>query len=112
MFGWMGWWCVASLVSNACIISTEYLNRTSTGTWLSVLPYTAPLIIVAQYCLFRAFNGAPHWLLAWAVFTVGNSIMRVTAVALFGDHVANWALAVFSILVMTGGAWLLKTSLS
>ncbi len=102
---------VFSLVSNGAIIGTEYLNRTATGGWLSVLPQTAPLIIVAQYCLFRAFNDAPHWFMAWAVFTVGNSAMRVLGVGFFGERVANWPLALASIVVMMGGALLLKRSL-
>ena len=106
----MTWW-VASLISNLAIICTEYLNRTATGGWVTVLPQTAPLIIVAQFCLFRAFNGAPHWMLAWAVFTVGNSIMRVAAVGLFGDKVSNWPLASFAIGIMMGGAFLMKTAL-
>ncbi len=106
----MQWW-VASLISNVAIILTEYLNRHATGGWTSVLPQTAPLIILAQFCLFRAFNDAPHWFTAWAVFTVGNSIMRVSAVGLFGEKVGNWPLAAASIAIMMGGAFILKTAL-
>jgi hemolysin-activating ACP:hemolysin acyltransferase len=76
-----------------------------------VLPQTAPLIIVAQYCLFRTFNDAPHWFVAWAVFTVGNSAARVLGVGLFGEHVSNWPLALTAITIMMGGALLLKRSL-
>lgn len=108
----MPWW-VCSLVANATIIATEYLNRTATGGWLSVLPATAPLIFVAQWCLFQAFNGASHWLWAWAFFTIGNSIMRVVAVyALAGQDVANWFYVGGGISVMLLGAFLLKEGLS
>ncbi len=106
----MPWW-IYSLVSNGAIIATEYTNRTATGGWVSVLPTTAPLIILAQYCLFRTFNDAPHWFVAWAVFTIGNSIVRVAGVGLFGERVANWPLAIMSIGVMMGGALLLKRAL-
>ncbi len=104
-------WVVASLVANVAIIVTELLNRGATGGWMSVLPKTAPLILVAQFCLFRAFNGAPHWLMAWAVFTVGNSAMRIMTVRFFGEPVANWYYAIFGIAVMIGGAFLVKESL-
>ena len=78
---------------------------------ISVLPRTAPLIVLAQYCLFRSFNEAPHWLMAWAVFTVGNSIMRVSVVRFFGADVSNWPYAIAGISVMMGGAFLVKESL-
>lgn len=106
----MAWW-IASLIANVAIIGTEYLNRHATGGWLSVLPQTFPLIVVAQFCLFRAFNDAPHWFMAWAVFTVGNSIMRVSAVGLMGEKVASWPIALASITVMMCGAFLMKTAL-
>lgn len=107
----MTWW-IASLVSNVAIIATEYLNRHATGGWLSVLPQTFPLIVVAQFCLFLAFNGAPHWFTAWAFFTIGNSVMRVGAVAVQSDHgVGNWWLVSAGVFVMVGGSGLLKTGL-
>lgn len=105
-------WVLASLVSNVAIIATEYLNRHAEGGWLSVLPQTLPLIIVAQFCLFKAFNGANHWLWAWAVFTVGNSIMRVAAVHFTGSHVESWPVVLAGIAAMMGGAAVLKMGLS
>lgn len=108
----MPWW-VPSLVANACIIATEYLNASAKGGWASVLPRTAVLIVVAQYCLFKSFNGAPHWLVAWAVFTIGNSGMRVAWVSLAGgEHsVGSWTHALLGITVMIGGAFLVKEGL-
>ncbi len=108
----MTWW-IASLISNLAIICTEYLNRTSTGNWVSVLPYTFPLIILAQWCLFRSFNGAPNWMMAWMVFTVGNSIMRVAAINVMAGHeIASWPFAITGVSVMIGGAFLLKSGLN
>jgi hypothetical protein len=106
----MPWW-IYSLVSNVAIIATEYTNRVATGNWLSVLPTTIPMIIIAQYCLFRTFNDAPHWFIAWGVFTVGNSVARVMGVGFFGESVANWPLAMAAIGVMMAGALLLKRAL-
>lgn len=107
----MTWW-MASLGSNVAIIATEYLNRNAVGGWASVLPQTAPLIFVAQFCLFRAFNGAPHWLMAWAVFSIGNAIMRVAAVGFFNPgEVSSWPSVFVGTLIMVGGAFVLKGGL-
>ncbi len=102
------WW-VASIISNLAIITTEYLNRTATGGFLSVLPKTFWLIVIAQVCLFRSFNGAPHWMIAWVVFALGNSLMRVTTVRTFSGHeIGNWWYASSGVAVMLLGALLVK----
>ena len=106
----MSWW-VASLVSNVCIISTEYLNRTSTDGWVEVLPRTMPLIILAQFCIFRTFNGAPHWMLAWVVFAIGNAAMRVVVVQATGQPIGSWPLVLGGMVVMVGGGFILKLGL-
>lgn len=109
---WLFPWWVASLVSNLAIIATEYINRSARGSWLEVLPQTVPLIVLAQYCLFVNFNGAPHWMTAWAVFAVGNSIMRVAAVqTLAPGEISSWPHALSGILVMIVGAFLVKSGL-
>lgn len=105
-------WIFFSLLANAAIISVEYLNRSGSGAWLSVLPRTLPLIIVAQYSLFRAWNGSPHWLQAWVVFTIGNSIVRVLAVRTFAlGEVGSWPLAIGGVAVMMLGGFLVKGGL-
>ena len=106
------WWVVASLASNVAIIATEYLNRHAPGGWTSVLPQTLPLIIAAQFCLFVLFKGAPHWMIAWLVFAVGNSAMRVGAVYFFAGHeVRNWAFVLIGTAVILAGAFTLKAGL-
>lgn len=104
------WW-TASLISNVAIIFTEYMNRATPGGWGAALPKTFVPIVLAQWCLYVAFNGAPHWLAAWAFFTIGNSLMRVVAVYYFGGAVGSWAHVMLGITVMLGGAFLLKEGL-
>lgn len=107
----MTWW-MASLLSNVAIIMVEYINRTATGGFISVLPKTFLLIILAQFCLFRAFNGAPHWMIAWVVFAVGNSLMRVVSVNFMAGHeVANWYYTGGGCAVMMAGAYLVKSGM-
>lgn len=106
------WW-VASLLSNAAIILTEYLNRSSTSGWLEVLPRTAPLILIAQWGLFVCFNGAPSWFQAWMFFTIGNSAMRVLAVYFMQGHeIASVGYVGLGISIMLMGSFVLKEGLS
>lgn len=107
----MTWW-LASLIANVSIIFTEYTNRAHPGGWTEALPYTFLPIVLAQWCLWLSFSGAPHWLTAWAVFTVGNSVMRVGGVYVMSGHeVTSWSHALLGITVMIGGAFLVKEGL-
>ena len=107
----LNWW-TASLLSNACIIFVEYANRNAAGGWTTALPYTVIPIIMAQYCLFLTFNGAPHWLAAWMVFTVGNSIMRVAAISTWAPgEVTDWRLVVAGVVGMITFALVTKEGL-
>ena len=112
LFAAIPWWA-CSLLSNAAIIGVEYLNRYSGGgSWLAALRFTWPLIILAQWCLWRSWSAAPHWLTAWMVFTVGNSVVRVLAVGIFGaGEVAAWHRVVLGIATMMAGSFILKGGL-
>ena len=102
------WW-LASLMSNVAIIYIEYMNRSTTSGWLSVLSYTFLPICFAQWCLFRGFNGAPHWLIAWTVFALGNTAMRIVAVqTLAGHEVKSWTYTMSGVTVILLGSWLVK----
>lgn len=111
MIALVPWW-VFSLVSNVAIIFTEYSNRTIDGGWTAALPITIVPIVLAQFCLYHSFNGAPHWMLAWATFTVANSIMRVAMVHFFGGEIASIHHVVLGCCVMVGGAFLMKEGLA
>lgn len=105
-------WYLACVAANAAIIATEYINRITPGGWQNALPKTVLLIVFAQWCLYVAWNGAPHWFSAWVVFSVGNSIMRVVAVQLGAGHeVVSWGHALAGIALMVGGALVVKMGL-
>ena len=105
-------WAIYALISNAAIIWTEYLNRSARDGWLEVLPQTAPLILLAQFCLFKAYNGAPQWLTAWMVFAIGNSVMRVLSIQMFAaGEISSWVRTLVGIGVMIAGAFLVKGGL-
>ena len=105
-------WYAAAVLASFCIMVVEYVNRHADGTFLSMLPYTLVPIMLAQWCLFTTWNGAPHWLTAWAVFAVGSSMMRVMAVHLFaGQEVTSWPFIMAGITVMLVGSQLVKEGL-
>jgi len=103
-------WIATAMLANACIIATEFLNRNHSGTWLTVLPTTAPLIIVAQFALFWTWNTAPSWYAAWIVFTVGNSLTRAAAIASTSSagEIASWPTVVLGVSIMLTGSAVLK----
>ena len=107
----MTWW-VASLVSNACIVMVEYLNRTAPpGDLVAALKNTWPLIAVAQVCLFYSFNGAPHLMIAWLVFALGNSTMRMGMVYTTGQPIGSWPLVLAGVTGMLACSYVLKLGL-
>lgn len=103
----MPWWIAASLMANAAIISVEYLNRTE-PTLGSALVRTWPMIILAQVCLYFSWHHAPSLMVAWAVFALGNSMMRLAMVGcILGEPMKTaWTLA--GIAAMVGGSYLVK----
>lgn len=112
-FAWLEWllaffpWWVVSLASNAAIIRTEYLNRTA-PSFPAALVNTWPLILFAQACLFYSYNRAPSLLIAWVVFTTGNSAMRLIMARFFLDEPFRpaWALAAASLMI--AGSYCIK----
>jgi hypothetical protein len=104
------WWA-ASFVSNIAIVGLEYFNRTN-DRWLDAAPFTIPLILITQTCLYLAWNGAPHWLWAWAVFSLGNTVCRTGAVYfLASGEIGSWSLVLAGSGCMAIGALILKQGL-
>lgn len=107
----LGTWVLFSLMANACIMWVEYANRYLAGdTWLSVLQWTALPIVVAQFGLYKAFNGAPHLLAAWLVFTIGNCAMRLALVHFWTREGFAWWGTLGAVL-MIAGAYVVKEAL-
>lgn len=105
------WWAY-SIAANAAIIRTEYVNRHAHGGWAEALPDTWYLIALAQLSLYYSFNGAPHWMTAWAFFSVGNALMRAMAVNWTAGHeVSSWAAVSVGIAAMLAGSLVLKAGL-
>lgn len=106
-------WILASVLANACIIAVEYLNHAGGyASFGAALLRTWPLILVAQWGLFVAFSSSPHWMAAWAVFTVGNSLMRVAAVSAKGGEITSYPHILLGVAVMIAGSMVIKEGLS
>ena len=107
------WW-VAAVLANIAIIASEYIHRSVPpgSPWVQILPYAFPVYIIGQFFLFRCFSGAPHWLTAWMVFTVGNSIMRIMAVSTYAPgEVTDWRRVILGVAGMIGCAFFVKGGL-
>ena len=102
------WW-LSSIVANVAIAAIEYLNRAGgyDSFWSAVLR-TGPLIVVAQWGLFGAWNHAPSFLLAWAVFTAGNCVIRMASSHyMVGERLNIWTIAGAALIM--GGAYVINT---
>lgn len=104
-------WVLYSLLANACIMWVEYANRHLAGdTFMTALKFTLLPIIVAQFGLYKAFNGAPHLLAAWLVFSIGNTAMRLGMVHfLTREGFAWWG--TLGAAGMIASAWVVKEAL-
>ena len=100
-------WIVYSLVSNIFIIGIEFIYRKGIfDSFASGLPYIILPILISQYCLFHSFKDAPNYLLAWAVFTVGNVMLRFVANYYVGEQVTTGAFV--GIAMILSGAFVMK----
>jgi len=105
-------WIVWSLVANVSVMSLEFVNRSNYfGTFLKGLPYTIWLIMLAQIGLYYCFRDAPSYMTAWAVFTVGNAIIRVISNSVLLNEQLNWMIGI-GVVGMVGCAFLIKSGIS
>ncbi len=110
----MTWW-IGSLLATVTIAAVEYINRHAPedAGWWAVFPQTFPLFLLSQWGLYHAFHGASHWMWAWAFFTVGNSLMRVTSVYfLAGQEIASWGYVGLGVAATLGGVFFIKQGLT
>ncbi len=103
------WWA-ASLVATGSIFRIEMVNRLSKAeTFLEQMGLIWWLVLIAQWGLFRAWQGAPSMMTAWAWFFVVNVSLRIISVHYFVGEPMNLKVWVGIALIM-GGALLVKTA--
>lgn len=103
----MTWW-MASILANVGIAVVEYLNRTqSYEGFHNAVMVTGPFILVAQYGLWRAWDGAPSFMLAWAFFTACNGLLRLISAQWFVGEGLNLTTMV-GVSVIYAGVYLIK----
>lgn len=96
-------WYLWALVANASICVVEYMNRSGGyGSFWSAIPYTIWPIMIAQVALFYTWRDAPKMLLAWLVFTIGNTVMRIASTYWAVGEPVN-PMVLFGVLVMIAG---------
>ncbi len=96
------WWA-ASLVANGFIFRIEMLNRISKAeTFIDQLGLIWWMILIAQWGLFRAWSGAPSFMLAWAWFTSMNLLLRVISTHYFVGEPMNLYVWVGTSLIFGG----------
>lgn len=72
----MTWW-VGTVIAVAGIQLLEYMNRTMQfDNFLVALKYTAVVILIGQYGLWKSWSGAPSLLMAWVMFFSLNVACR------------------------------------
>lgn len=97
----------ASIIANLAIIVCEYVNRTSADL-PSALVRTWPLIVLAQVCLWAAWNGAPSLMIAWAVFFIGSSLARLLLVTTVLGEPIRLAYVLAGVAIMGLGSFVVK----
>lgn len=102
------WW-VASLVANGSIAWIEYMNRAGGyANFRETLWHTGPIILLAQWGLYRAWSGAPSFMFAWAFFSAINLVLRLASNHFLVAEplsIRGWAGVTF----MFVGAYMVKT---
>ena len=105
-------WILWSLIANLSVISIEYVNRRDYfDGFVNGLPYTIWPIALAQLGLYYCFRDAPSYMIAWAVFTVGNAILRVICNSVILHEQLNWMIGL-GVIGMVGCALLIKQGAS
>ena len=101
---WVAW----SLVANVAIIGLEYMYRmVDYRSFWDGLPHFVLPILATQLALYYMFKDAPSYLLAWAAFTVGNTVLRLMSNHWFIGDKMNWMImAGVSVIVL--GTFLIK----
>lgn len=103
----MPWWAW-SIICNFCAVTIECMNHGAGkgSSWIEVLPKTLWPIILLQFALYKAWSHGEHILVVWAVFLLGNAVMRVLAVKfLFHQEVGSWWLITLGASLLVAGSY-------
>lgn len=99
---------MASILANVNIAVVEYLNRVGQyESFFEAICRTAPFVIIAQWGLWKCWDGAPSFMLAWAFFTGGNLALRLVSNQWLVGEGLNWKSAL-GVAVVAGGVALVK----
>jgi len=104
----MPWW-VASGLANVAIGVIEYVNRTGGyASYIQLLKVTGPFILLANWCLWQSWSGAPSLMTAWVVFSSGNIMIRLATSYWIGEqpNLMVWS----GVMMVVGGSYLIKIS--
>jgi hypothetical protein len=105
------WYCWG-ILANVFIALIEYQNRVGgSSSYLGTLQTTWWMIFVAQCGLFYAWRCAPSMMLAWAAFTLGNTVVRMVSVQWAVHEPPSWA-TIGGVAVMVLGAFMVKAGSS
>jgi len=94
-------WILSSIAANLCIAVLEYIYRTnslSAGLALKIVP----LVIFMQLMLWHTWRAGPSLMLAWGVFTLGNTVLRVVNTHFMICEPMNTSTWLALTLIMTG----------
>lgn len=81
-------WIVCLFISNVSIMWLEYVYRSGQyQDFMRALPHIIVPILLAQAGLFYGFRASPSLLLAGALFSLMNVLLRVANVYLLGETV-------------------------
>lgn len=99
----MTWW-MWGFAANLAIAGVEYMNRSGGyKSFLDAIPHTFVPILIAQIALFYCWRDAPRMLLAWALFTGGNCVLRVLSTWWMVGEPINWTVMAGVAMVLAGG---------
>lgn len=99
-------WVLTSVLANVLIMIIEFHYRTMVFS-PQVFLRLVPLVVLMQLCLWYTWHQASSLMLAWAVFTAGNTVLRlVSSYVLVGEGVS--VSTVLGVCCIMGGAVIIK----
>ena len=95
------------LIAAACLTRSEHASRT-VETFGEYIVVVWPYLLVGQFCLFILFNTAPSVMVAWLMFTLTMSAMRIANSYFILDEGLDMRFVCASAVLMLAAALTLK----